>query len=575
MNKKKLILYVVIAVVVIAFLIGGYFFFFRNSSLIHGKANDTSLIDDEVDLDNGEEKVDWDSLNTEELNLSGKSVSITSGGVYTLTGSITSGNITVNTDEDVKLIFNGISISSNDGPAVLIEAANNTVIELKEGTVNTLSDGSVYSNADYNGCIHSKDDLVFQGSGTLKITGNYKDGIVSKDDLKFSNGTYIINSVDDGIVGKDSIYVVDGDFTINCESDGLKSSNAEDTTKGYINIDGGKFVINSGQDGMQAETKLIINDGDITITTSEGSGSSSSAIYKDFYGGSTYDSTSSKGLKAIDNLVIKNGNIIINSKDDAIHSNNYVGIVDGNITISSGDDGIHADTEVIIDGGVINISQSYEGVEAENITINGGDISVVASDDGINVSGGNDQSSMGGRTGQNPTSSSGGTLYITGGKVYVNATGDGLDANGNIIVSGGEVYVDGPTNDGNGPLDYDTTFDITGGKFIAVGSSGMAQGVSSSSTQYSLMFYLSNSYSGKISIVSSSGTEIFSYSPAKSYKSVIVSSSAIVKGEKYTLKIDGKEISSLVSSSVNASNGSSYGGGSDPGQGGGRRPGGH
>ena len=567
--KKQIIIIIILLVIGSLF---GYFYLINKDNNTLNKINDTSVINSEVDLDNGEEKVDWNLLESSELQLVGKSVEITKGGNYTLSGFINDGSVIVNTSDDVKLILDNVSIKSDGGPAILVMAANNVVIELKDGSKNYVSDSSIYSNVDYNGCIHSKSDLIFQGNGSLEVDGNYKDGIVSKDDLKFNSGTYSIKSVDDGIVGKDSIYVVDGDFSIECGSDGLKSSNTEDTTKGFINIDGGKFVINSLEDGMQAETKLIINNGNISITTSDGSGSESSAIYKDFYGGSTYDSTSSKGLKSSDNLVIKNGTIIIDSKDDAIHSNNYVGIVDGLITISSGDDGIHADKEVIIDNGNINISQSYEGIEAEDITINGGDIFVVSSDDGLNISGGNDSSSMGGRPGQNHTAGNGGTLYITGGKVYVDASGDGLDANGNIVVSGGEFYVEGPTNNGNGALDYDTSFEITGGKFIAVGSSGMVQGISNSSSQYSVMFYLNSSYSGDISLVDSSGSEVFSYSPSKKYSSVIICSSSIKKGNEYTLVIDDEEIDSIEVGSVSSSNGSIGGYGNPGGPGGGRGP---
>ena len=101
-----------------------------------------------------------------------------------------------------------------------------------------------------------------------------------------------------------------------------------------------------------------------------------------------------KGLKAGNNIVIEDGTFNLNTSDDSIHSNNYIGISNGTYYISSGDDGIHADNEIIIEGGSIDIKESYEGIEAAKITIYNGDISVVASDDGINVAGGSDSSSM-------------------------------------------------------------------------------------------------------------------------------------------------------------------------------------
>lgn len=513
-------------------------------------------IDSSVDLDDGDEGISWDSLDSHELNLNNKSLTISEDGVYIFSGSISNGSLVVNTTGDVKLIFNNISITNETGPAIIIEEANNTVIELADGSVNKLIDGDSYENQEYDGCIYSADDLIFQGNGTLSIVSNYLDGIVSNDDLKIVSGTYFIDSNDDAIRGKDSVYIISGDFTIDSGADGIKSTNDTDTGKGYVNIDGGNFTITSGEDGIQAETKLIINNGTFDIKTADGSGSSDSAMDKYFYGGSSYDDTSSKGLKAGDNLVIKEGNFIINSKDDAIHSNNYIGISSGNITISSGDDGIHADEDIIIDNGEIEIKRTYEGIEASNITINDGNISVNASDDGINISGGNDGSSVGNRPGANNFSASSGELIINGGEIYVDASGDGLDANGSIQVNGGTVFVDGPTDNGNGPLDYDKSFLINGGSFVASGSSGMAQNASDDSKQYSLMFYLNNTYDGgEITLVDSSGNVIFEYVVSKKIQCVLISNSKIEKDKTYTLMIDGNEIDDITVSSMINSNG--------------------
>lgn len=527
----------------------------NNNEVVTG----VNKIDDSVDLDNGEEKVDWDSLDTSNIELNSKSLNITEGGVYTLSGSINNGAVIVDTTEDIKLILDNVNIKNNNGPAIIIESANNAIIELVNGSNNILEDGSSYDNTEYDGCIFSKDDLVLQGNGTLKVISNYLDGIVSNDDLKIVSGTYIIDSQDDGIRGKDSVYIVDGNITINSGADGIKSTNDTDDTKGYVNIDNGNITINSVEDGIQAETKLIINNGVFNIKTDDGSSSSLTAIDRYFYGASSYDDTSSKGLKSGDNLVIKNGTLNIDSKDDSIHSNNHVGISGGEISISSGDDGVHADSDIVIDNGKITISNSYEGIEASNITINNGNINIIAQDDGVNISGGNDSSSVNGRPGQNNMSSSNGTLTINDGVVYVNAVGDGLDANGSIVINGGKVLVDGPTDNGNGPLDYDKTFDINAGEFIAVGYSGMAQNASDSSKQYSVMFNLSNTSSGKLSLVDSSGNTVFEYAPKKKYQSVLISSKKIDKGNKYSLVIDGKEVDTITIDSITNLSGYSYG----------------
>lgn len=557
--KKKLIIGIIV-ILLICLGVGIYFINLEEEKVI---SDTVKVIDQEVDLDNGEEKVAWDSFEVKDIKLS-NSLSITKTGVYNLSGNIKNGNITIDTTGDVKLIFNNISIKNSDGPAIYVKNANNVVIELN-GT-NKLEDGSTYSNIDLDGCIYSKDDIVFQGLGTLEVVGNYLDGIVSSNDIKFISGTYNIKSNGDGIRGKDSVYIVDGNFNITSVNDGIKSTTTDDVTKGFINIDNGNIIINSKEDGIQAETKLVINNGKFNIKTGDGSSASGSAINNKYGGGKSYSTVSSKGLKSVDNLVINDGEIIIDSKDDAIHSNNYVGIVSGNISISSGDDGIHADKEIIIDGGEILIKQSYEGIESEDITINGGDISVVANDDGINISGGVDGSSMGGRPGENNMTGDGGLLHITGGKVYVDATGDGIDSNGKVIIDGGEVNVDGPTNSGNGALDYDSSFEINGGELYAVGSSGMSQNVSGGS-QNTIMFNLSKTYSGMISILCDDEL-ILSFEPTKKYSSVIISSSLLEKGKEYSLEIDDNEIASIkVNSSVNTYG--NFGGGP-----GGRGPGG-
>ena len=576
MKKKNAITFALIFVLILS--IGTAYYIKQNKTeklKENNNIKNTNQLDKNINLDNGDEKIDWSLLDSSILNLNNKSVTITKEGTYTLSGKINNGNITVNTTGDVKLILDSVSIKSNNSPAIIIEQANNTVIELKENTINTLKDSTTYDNTEYDGCLFSRDDLIIQGTGTLNITSNYLDAIVSNDDLKIVNGTYIINSNDDGIRGKDSVNIQNGNFTINSQSDAIKSTNDAESGKGYINIDNGTFTIESRQDALQAETKLIINNGTFDIKTGDGSSSKTSAIHKDFYNGTSYDTTSTKALKSKDNLIINNGTITINSQDDAIHSNNYVGIKNGTINITSGDDGIHADTEIIIDGGNINIKKSYEGIESNDITINDGEISITSNDDGINISGGNNSSSMGGRPGENPMhSSSFGILTINNGKIYVNADGDGLDANGSIIINNGELYVDGPTNGGNGTLDYDRSFNINGGTVIAVGSSDMAQSPSTTSTQNSLMFYLSTSYNNKeIIIEDENGNEIISYIPKKTYSSIIISSKKIREGKTYTLKIDNKKITSLTPSSIITTAGQSNGPGGNhhPGGPGGRK----
>ncbi len=172
---------------------------------------------------------------------------------------------------------------------------------------------------------------------------------------------------------------------------------------------------------------------------------------------------------------------ILSSGDDGIHADSNVTIAGGTIDITKSYEGIegliHADSNVTIAGGTIDITKSYEGIEGLSIDVTGGESSVLASDDGMNAAGGNDSSGFEGPGpgGDQFASTEGAYIHISGGILHVNSSGDGIDSNGEITVSGGETYVSGPTNDGNGTLDYSGTAQITGGIFAASGSSGMAQ----------------------------------------------------------------------------------------------------
>ncbi|MFA7144710.1 MAG: carbohydrate-binding domain-containing protein, partial [Candidatus Izemoplasmatales bacterium] len=236
-------------------------------------------------------------------------------------------------------------------------------------------------------------------------------------------------------------------------------------------------------------------------------------------------------------VLIASGTFDIVSKDDAIHANTNVQIDNGEFTISSSDDGIHADTSLTINGGIINITKSYEGIESINIIINGGTIHVVASDDGLNAAGGNDGSSTFGGWPGSATGNA--TITFTGGYIYVNSKGDGVDANGSISMSGGTVIVSGPTDSGNGPLDYDSTFTMTGGQFVAAGSSGMAQNISSSSTQYGVLIYFSSTLTSLIRISDASGGEVITFKPEKSYQCLLVCSPNLKSGQTYSIYTGG------------------------------------
>lgn len=460
---------------------------------------------------------------------------ITKAGTYILCGNITDTMITVAVGENdkVQLVLDNATIANSKGPAIYVKSADKVFITLKEGTVNTVSDGTSYEITDgdttLDAAIFSRADLAINGSGTLHVNGNYKHGITSKDDLVITAEKLNITAKNVGLDGKDCVKISAGSVTINAGSDGIRSDNAEDAHRGYVYIQKGTLDITAGNDGIQAETVLKIDTADMTVTAGGGSKQSLGSSSESF-----------KGLKASSDILIAGGNYTIDSKDDCIHSNHTVSITDGSFVLSSGDDGIHGDTDLGISGGNIRITKSYEGLEATNIKISGGNISVVASDDGINDAGGMDGSSMNGRPGMGGFSSSTGTVVICGGYIVVDASGDGLDSNGTLEITGGITLVSGPTNSGNGTLDYENSANITGGTLVAIGSSGMAQSIGSTGERGVLACTLTSQSGGTSFIVlDSEGKVVLSFTPAKTYNCAVVTSPDMIAGNTYTVVVGG------------------------------------
>lgn len=487
---------------------------------------------------------DWDTSIERLVTLNGNSISyngtgalvdgqvitIKDAGEYHFTGNLSDGRIVVDAKEKtVRLIFDNVNINCSYSAPVFIQSSLKTVITLAEGSINQLKDGSVYTvynaaDQEPNATVFSKSNLTFNGTGTLNITASFNNAVQSKDSLLFMSGIYNITSVDDGMIGKDLTYIHDGTFNLACGGDGIKATNTTDPTLGNILVDNATVTVVSGNDALQAANSILIKNGNFNIKSG---------------GGSTLSLTSStesyKGVKTSKDFTVKTAVFKIDSRDDALHSNATMTIEGGTYDISSGDDGIHADSSIIIAGGDINIKKSYEGIESLNISILSGTQRIIASDDGINIAGGNDSSSVSGRPGQNGfggMASSGGSLKLKDCYTVVNANGDGLDANGSIVMESGTVIVFGPTSNGNGAIDYDATFNIAGGKLIAIGSSGMAMAPSTSSAQYSILVNLTSYRSSGTAIVlkDAQGNNLYAAVSEKSFNSVVISGPSIQKG---------------------------------------------
>ena len=355
---------------------------------------DPDYTDDELDYDYDEAEVVAITLNgdnisckSSDVKIDGSTITIQKAGTYLLSGTLTDGNIIVDSDdkENVRLIFNGVEISNSTTTPLYIKNAEKTILTLVDGTENTLSDGENYilddeSNNEPNGTIFSKDDLVINGLGSLIINANYNHGIQSKDLLKIISGNIDIISNGDSIIGKDGVIVKEAVINIESQEDGIKATKVEEN-KGYIYLDNPKITIKAKKDGIQAVTCLYVKDGKYNIGTGDTNENSQS-------NSDTSADYSRKGMKAGVDITIENGEYTIDSEDDGIHSNNSITVNAGTVNIASKDDGVHADTELTINNGDIKVSESDEGLEAKYITINDGNIDIISSDDGINASSG-------------------------------------------------------------------------------------------------------------------------------------------------------------------------------------------
>ena len=440
------------------------------------------------------------ACNSSNVQIEDGVVTIKAAGVYVLSGTFTDGTIVVDAGDDdkVQLVLDGVSIMAADYAAIYAKNADKVFVTLAEGAGNSLMVSGDYVQTDDNNVdavIFAKCDLTLNGTGSLTVKDNMGHGIVSKDDLVVTGGTYTIYSQDHCLNGKDSVRIADGTFNLSCDEDGIHAGN-DDQQDGYVYIEG------------------------------------------------------------------------------------------GDINISVGDDALHAEGLLIITGGDIDVSKSCEGVEGDKILVTGGDIDVISSDDGFNAAGGSSGSGdnhdgFGGGPGMGGVdmdADNDAYILITGGTININANGDGIDSNGCIGITGGSVYVLGPSDNGNGAMDYGICAAITGGEIVAVGGSGMAQGFGDESTQCSALVNFDEWVDAgeTITLTDSDGKEVLSYRVDKKFNSVVISTSDMKQGDNYTLTV-GDQNSTFTLDDITYSEGS--GGMQRPGgnldNGGMQRPGGN
>lgn len=603
------------------------------------------------------------SCDGEGVTVSGSTVTITAAGSYLLSGELR-GMVIVDAtkDDKIQLVLAGAQIESATSAAIYVKKADKVFITTAAGTENSVKNGGEFVAIDDNnidGAIYAKDDLTLNGQGKLTITSPAGHGVVGKDDLVIGSGEYDITSSGHGLKAKDSLRIAAGTIRIEAGKDAIHSENDDDTTLGYVYLADGTFDLTAEGDGISASNSMRIDGGSYAIIAGGGSENGSKDHSENFgqfgrpggwFGNSGTssdtmdDSTSMKGIKSAGDLTITGGSFNINAADDGVHTNSSMTISGGSYEIATGDDGFHADDTLNFSNGTVNITTSYEGMEALHLNISGGDIRLVAQDDGLNAAGGTDSSFGGGDMGtmgdapemptgeqgsmgdipemptggmgdapQMPTgempdqggfpggqggmgqmpekpgnaqpgeggnqdgvselssadtdgavlsklggfpggmggfgghggmggmggmsSNSDGTITISGGELYIQASGDGIDANGTLEIIGGHITICGPNSGDTASLDFDLTGTISGGTVIATGASGMAQ-TFSSAQQGVINYRAGNQKAGtQVTLKDASGNVLLTVTPALDYSMIILTSPELRSGETYTLVI--------------------------------------
>lgn len=491
------------------------------------------------------------------------------------------------------LLFTGCGARGDlkETESVNTEMKNSDSEKNNESTV--INPDEVFSNRDFKteyeeNCAYIELNGTFATcqSNAVEIKGTI---ITIKDE-----GTYVVSgALDNGMIIVDS---EDTDKTqivlngVSIHNDIFAAIYIKQSDKVFLTLEEGTENILSSGDSFEVIDEeeidgVIYSKDDLTLN---GKGSLSikspgghGIVSKDdliITGGNYVIDATSHGLSANDMLGIADGNFMIASGEDSVHCDMNIYIENGTFEINAKDDAIHADETLLVSGGKINITNSYEGLEALDIKVSGGDILIVASDDGLNAAGGTDSSGFGGmgndqfggpggrpegEQGGRPSGhggapggqensdgqgnqggfggmnsgSSDGSILITGGNLSIKAYGDGIDANGTLEITGGSVIVCGPTQGDTATLDYDVSGIISGGTFIGTGGQMMAQ-TFSDSEQGVIGVQVGNQQAGTlITLTDSSGNVVISHEPELPFAIVILSSPEIQKGETYTITV--------------------------------------
>ena len=271
-------------------------------------------------------------------------ITITKPGCYLLSGTLASGRIVIDVDDDekVQLVLDSASVTCPDDAAIYIPSADKVFITTVEGSLNTITSNADLMEAETDAAIYSECDLTLNGKGTLTVNCPKGHAIATRDDLKITSGKYELTAGKQGLKGKDSIRIADGEIRINSIRDGMHSEHKKND-KGFIYIGGGKIDISAGRDGIYASNYIIIADGKLTIESGNGSSDNADGI----------KTPSCKGICSDTSITIYGGNIEVTTFDDAVHSKGDVAFLGGYSILTSGKMAIDGEAEVTIADGTL------------------------------------------------------------------------------------------------------------------------------------------------------------------------------------------------------------------------------
>ncbi|TXJ04315.1 MAG: carbohydrate-binding domain-containing protein [Aeromicrobium sp.] len=297
------------------------------------------------------------SVSGKNAEVKGDTITISAGGTYVLSGTLSDGQVIVNSDAQtkVKLVLDGVEITSKKTSPIVIEAADEVVVITASGSTNTLADSAASAADDEEedaptATLFSMADLTLAGEGTLTVTGASNDAIGSKDGLVMLSGTVNVNATDDGVRGKDYAVVQGGKLTIKAGGDGIKSDNDNTDELGWIQLDKGTVNVAAGSQGLDAVGAVNIADGELTVSESE------------------------EGIQG-KAVTIAGGVVDVNASDDGINATSHTetggteqveeGVIltisGGTVTLFAGADGIDSNGTAAITGGTVAINTRSGG----------------------------------------------------------------------------------------------------------------------------------------------------------------------------------------------------------------------